>query len=464
MEPISHDVLGWNPLDRRASALRTPSPPTRRRTRDWLATATLLLVIAGVLLPFTSTSASTLPGAGLIAQWSRSYSVTTYQETNTRIKYHGRWITGTNTRYLGRKVRYSNQTGSKATLTFTGTAISWIGPVGPTRGKANVYLNGRLVKTVNTYASHFKPAQVLFTATFSTMAKRTLTLKVLGTKHHPTVALDAFVVRGSKHGGAPPVGPPPAQSQGRVVQLGPSATAAQIEAVIKDNSVDTLELLPGTYTPGRQVYVNVDRTRHLLIHPKTPGTVVFKNGSRPAFYIGLGSDGGWPANARGGNVTIDDLIFDGYHMGPDGIIWTGNCHDITLTHITVRNSTGQGDTSWALYVSSSGGRGTTNLVANYWNVDGGNRTLGAMQSYHNPNADGIVLHHWTVKNAVYAIYAQSDATGLDIDDWAITSSGSGSLSVVIWNVSGVIKNVHATNSGAPSIRSPMVDGGGNSWH
>ena len=252
------------------------------------------------------------------------------------------------------------------------------------------------------------------------------------------------------------------------VQLGPGATAAQIEAVIKDNSVDTLELLPGTYTPGRQVYVNVDRTRHLLIHPKTPGTVVFENGDGPAFYIGFGSDGGWPANARGGNVTIDDLIFDGYHMGPDGIIWTGNCHDITLTHITVRNSTGQGDTSWALYVSTSGGRGTTNLVANYWNVDGGNRTLGAMQSYHNPNADGIVLHHWTVKNAVYAIYAQSDATGLDIDDWDIDSSGystgSGSLSVVIWNVSGVIKNVHATNSGAPSIRSPMVDGGGNSWH
>ena len=249
-----------------------------------------------------------------------------------------------------------------------------------------------------------------------------------------------------------------------VVQLGPNASAAQIEAVIKDTSIDTLELLPGTYSPGRQVYVNVDRSRHLLIHPKTPGTVVFKGGGRPAFYIGLGGEAGWSASARGGNVTIDGLIFDGYHMGPDGIIWTGNAHDITLTHITVRNSTGQGDTSWALYVSTSGGRGTTNLVANYWTVDGGGRTLGAMQTYHNPNGHGIVLHHWTVKNAVYAIYAQSDATGLDIDDWTISSTGNGSVSVVLSNVSGVIKNVHATDSDGPSISAPMVDGGGNSWH
>ena len=257
--------------------------------------------------------------------------------------------------------------------------------------------------------------------------------------------------------------PPPPPSSGDVVQLGPNASAAQIEAVIKDTSIDTLELLPGTYTPGRQVYVNVDRSRHLLIHPKTPGTVVFKGGGRPAFYIGLGGEAGWSASARGGNVTIDGLIFDGYHMGPDGIIWTGNAHDITLTHITVRNSTGQSDKSWALYVSTSGGRGTTNLVANYWTVDGGNRTLGAMQTYHNPNGHGIVLHHWTVKNAGYAIYAQSDATGLDIADWTISSSGYDGLSVVIRNVSGVIKNVHATNSDGPSIQRPMVDGGGNSW-
>jgi hypothetical protein len=207
--------------------------PKRTPWRDWAATAAMVLVVAAFALPFVSLSAAVLPGNALTTQWSRSYAVATYQESNARISYRGTWVRRANSRYLGGLVRSSSLRGSKATIRFTGTGVSWIGPMGPTRGKANVYLNGRLVKTVNTYASRFKPAQVLFKATFSTMDTRTLALVVLGTRYHPTVAVDAFVVRGKERGT-----PTTAVAPALVVTPTPTAPAGAPAGIAVPASVD----------------------------------------------------------------------------------------------------------------------------------------------------------------------------------------------------------------------------------
>src|SRR5205085_3267319 len=64
------------------------------------------------------------------------------------IVYKDSWATARYAAYSGRIVHYATKTGASATITFTGTGIAWIGPVGPTRGTARVYIDGKAVATV----------------------------------------------------------------------------------------------------------------------------------------------------------------------------------------------------------------------------------------------------------------------------------------------------------------------------
>jgi hypothetical protein len=204
--------------------------------------------------------------------------------------------------------------------------------------------------------------------------------------------------------------------------------------------------------------INVDRTRRVLIRPQVPGTVVMAGqGNLHAFLIGVGG--------RAANIAFQDLIFDGYVVGERGVFTLGNAHSISMTGITIRNTKGvSGYLSWALYLSSSGGYGPSDIVADYWTVYGDpNRSFGGAQSMHDPNARSASFRHWTVSNLSYAIYAASDATGLVFDDWSISRSGAphdtGIYSVVAV-VKGVVSNLHATDSGGFYIYPPTVNGGG----
>ena len=120
----------------------------------------------------------------------------TYQETSGQIVFDGDWAPAEFPSYSDRAVLWSADRGASATLTFTGTHVSWIGPVGPTRGRAEVFIDGRSVGTVDTWSRHFVPTRVLYSARFPTAVERTIRIVVLGTKAHPFVAVDAFVVVG----------------------------------------------------------------------------------------------------------------------------------------------------------------------------------------------------------------------------------------------------------------------------
>ena len=118
----------------------------------------------------------------------------TVQESSATIAYLGNWATARHAGYSGDRVRYAKAAGATATLTFTGTKVTWIGPVGPTRGKARVSIDGVEVKTVNLYAGGFRAQKALFSASFPTAGEHTLTITVLGTPGHALVAIDGFAI------------------------------------------------------------------------------------------------------------------------------------------------------------------------------------------------------------------------------------------------------------------------------
>src|SRR4051794_12238901 len=123
----------WLPSDDgrpQPATLRRP----RSRLRDWLSTAVMGLMLVALVVPVVNTSASTNSGRRLLTAWAADSQVKVYQETSSAISYRGRWQTVRYPTYLGGEARASENASDRANLKFRGAAVSWIGPIGPTRG------------------------------------------------------------------------------------------------------------------------------------------------------------------------------------------------------------------------------------------------------------------------------------------------------------------------------------------
>jgi hypothetical protein len=125
--------------------------------------------------------------------WVTGPTLTASVAQETAATYTGTWVTAGHPDYLGGKARASQTKGSKVTFTFNGPSFGLVGPTGPTRGKAEVYLDGRLLITIDTYSSSFRARRVLQTI-FTSDDRHTVTVRVLGTSGRPWIAVDAFFV------------------------------------------------------------------------------------------------------------------------------------------------------------------------------------------------------------------------------------------------------------------------------
>ncbi len=119
-----------------------------------------------------------------------------YSERSTSISYRGTWPSATHAGYAGGAVRYATRAGATATFTFSGSSVTWYGPVGPTRGRARVSVDGKLVRTVDLRSSSFTARKAVFSQTWTAAAKHTLVIEVVGTARHPYVAIDELAVGG----------------------------------------------------------------------------------------------------------------------------------------------------------------------------------------------------------------------------------------------------------------------------
>jgi hypothetical protein len=110
---------------------------------------------------------------------------------STRITYALGWKTAGYPSYSGHRATYATRTGASATFTFTGNGIAWYGPVGPTRGKARVFIDGKAVATVDLRRSDFTARKLLFARPLSD-ARHTLKIVVISSGR--PVAIDDLLV------------------------------------------------------------------------------------------------------------------------------------------------------------------------------------------------------------------------------------------------------------------------------
>jgi len=121
-------------------------------------------------------------------------AIVRYSERSSTIDYSGSWHVARAAAYAGGRVSYSSDTGATAGITFTGSRIAWYGPVGPTRGKAQIVIDGVVAKTVDLNRSAFRPRALLYSLSWKAAGRHSLVIEVLSTRGHKLVAIDELVV------------------------------------------------------------------------------------------------------------------------------------------------------------------------------------------------------------------------------------------------------------------------------
>lgn len=117
----------------------------------------------------------------------------TVSDASARIAYAGPWSTAAYRGYDGRAVHYATQPGASATFWFTGRSITWIGPVGPTRGTADIWIDGQLVRTVSLRSASFVARRVVYAGHWPSTGLHEIRIAVAGRGRGP-IAIDQLLV------------------------------------------------------------------------------------------------------------------------------------------------------------------------------------------------------------------------------------------------------------------------------
>ncbi|MFI6566243.1 N-acetylmuramoyl-L-alanine amidase [Streptomyces sp. NPDC050534] len=192
----------------RTGTVNTTAVPV---TLGWKATDSAALKSVSLLSPTTATfgptttSSSRTAKSGTASTWSMkaydyagntktsspSYTPVILQESSA-VK-SGSWTTRSSTSYLGGKSYSSGSKNASLTWTFTGRSASWVVSRASSSGQAYVYVDGTKVSTVDLKSSTTLYRQAIWTKTWSSSAKHTVKIVVVGTSGRPTITTDGLV-------------------------------------------------------------------------------------------------------------------------------------------------------------------------------------------------------------------------------------------------------------------------------
>ncbi|WP_330279006.1 peptidoglycan recognition protein [Streptomyces sp. NBC_00569] len=195
-------------LSLRTGTVNTSAVPV---TLGWKATDNTVLKSVSLLTPTTATfgpttaSSSRTAASGTASTWSMkaydyagntrtssaSFTPMILQETSATKS--GTWTSRSSTSYLGGKSYSSGSKAASLTWTFTGRSASWVASRASSSGQAYVYVDGVKVSTVDLKSSSTLYRQAIWTKSWSSSAKHTVKIVVVGTSGRPTITTDGLV-------------------------------------------------------------------------------------------------------------------------------------------------------------------------------------------------------------------------------------------------------------------------------
>jgi len=114
------------------------------------------------------------------------------QETTSAVAYTGSWTALSTTYASGGTLKYATAAGASATFTFSGSSVVWVGYLGPSRGSANVYVDGVFKATINLYSLTYASKRIAYAYNWGSNGAHTLKVVVVGTVGHPRIDVDGF--------------------------------------------------------------------------------------------------------------------------------------------------------------------------------------------------------------------------------------------------------------------------------
>lgn len=195
-------------LTLRAGAVNTAAVPL---TLTWKATDATALKEVRLTAPVAKTygpttgSASHTAKSGAATAWkmtaydragntaAASVSGTPVILQETSAKKTGKWTAKSSSSYLGGKSLTSSAKNASLTWTFTGRSAAWVVSRAATSGQAYVYVDGKKVATVDLKSASTKYRDAIWTRSWSTSAKHTVKIVVVGTKGRPALTTDGLV-------------------------------------------------------------------------------------------------------------------------------------------------------------------------------------------------------------------------------------------------------------------------------
>ncbi|MDP9053045.1 MAG: hypothetical protein M3N93_01890 [Acidobacteriota bacterium] len=128
---------------------------------------------------------------------------------NIAANYSGHWFQDAGPLYSNGTVNGAVDPGAKVDFTFNGTGVTWLGFRDPYSGIAQVYIDGNLQATVDTYAGAQQTQTPTWSVSGLSAGTHTLTIQALGTHNGSSTAswvwVDGFQVSGSVTSGAPAI-------------------------------------------------------------------------------------------------------------------------------------------------------------------------------------------------------------------------------------------------------------------
>jgi hypothetical protein len=135
-------------------------------------------------------------GVGNTSTWAygSTFELRRFNEGNAALSYGGGWKQTFATSFVGGGARYATAAGAVATFTFTGRQVAWITSLGPSRGKAKVYIDGTLRATIDLHAPAIRARRVVFSRFWSASGPHKVRIVVSGTPAHARIDIDALLV------------------------------------------------------------------------------------------------------------------------------------------------------------------------------------------------------------------------------------------------------------------------------
>ncbi|MEU9063471.1 N-acetylmuramoyl-L-alanine amidase [Streptomyces sp. NPDC048430] len=105
----------------------------------------------------------------------------------------GTWTIKSSSSYLGGKSYGSSSKNASLTWTFTGRSAAWVVSRASTSGQAYIYVDGAKAATVDLKSATTKYRDALWTKTWTSSAKHTIKITVVGTSGRPAITTDGLV-------------------------------------------------------------------------------------------------------------------------------------------------------------------------------------------------------------------------------------------------------------------------------